>query len=167
MTSWASSSNSLRFRTANDGDVEELTDLINAAFVVERPIFGGDRLNAGEVRQRMETGAFILAEDEGGLAGCFYIELHGERGYLGLLSVDPSRQKSGIGSTLVAEAENRCRAAGCRHLDLRVVNVREGLPGFYQRLGYGETGTSPLPADAKPRVPCHFIHMSKSLHPSR
>lgn len=166
MTSWATSSNCLRFRTANDGDVAKLTDLINAAFVVERPIFGGDRLNAHEVRQRMETGAFILAEDEGGLAGCFYIELHGERGYLGLLSVDPPRQKSGFGSTLVAEAEDRCRAAGCRHLDLRVVSAREGLQGFYRRLGYEETGTSPLPADPKPRVPCHFIHMSKSLRPS-
>ena len=163
MTSSPNCSNALRFRTAASTDIEKLTALINAAFIVERPIFGGDRINAQEVRERLRTGQFILAEDEGGLAGCFYVELRGERAYLGLLSVDSSRQRSGIGSKLVAAAEDHCRSVGCRFLDLRIVSARQGLPEFYGRLGYSQTGTSRLPADVKPKVPCHFIHMSKPL----
>ena len=39
--------------------------------------------------------------DEGGLAGCVYLELRGERAYLGLLSVDPARQKADVSAISV------------------------------------------------------------------
>jgi hypothetical protein len=48
-------------------------------------------------------------------------------------------------------------------MDLRTVNVREELPAFYRRAGYTETGTEPFPPEANPRLPCHFIVMSKTL----
>jgi hypothetical protein len=53
--------------------------------------------------------------------------------------------------------------AGCHFMDLRIVNVRLELPGFYRRRGYIETGTVPFIAGLNPKVPCHFVEMSKSL----
>jgi GNAT superfamily N-acetyltransferase len=85
------------------------------------------------------------------------------RAYLGLLSVDPAHQHSGLGSVLMDAAEDYCRGQGSRFMDIKVVNLREELFGFYQRRGYVETGTSPFPTDVEIRLPCYFIDMSKPL----
>jgi GNAT superfamily N-acetyltransferase len=115
------------------------------------------------VRALLEKGKFLLAEDAGKLAGCVYIELRGERGYFGLLAVDPTLQRSGLGSRLVATAEDECRSAGCRFMDLTLVNLRTELPAFYRRFGYVESGTLPFPSDQHANQPCHLVMMSKPL----
>lgn len=86
-----------------------------------------------------------------------------ERAYLGLLAVDPAHQQSGLGSKLMDAAEDHCRGLGLRFMDIKVVNLREELAGFYRRRGYVETGTSAFPAEVKTKLPCHFIEMSKPL----
>src|SRR5271170_2267393 len=108
-------------RRAHEDDAPALVRLINAAFQVERFFLGCDRLNLAEVRSRMKRGEFLLLEDAGGLVGCVYAELRGERGYIGLLSVEPERQKSGLGRVLMNAAEEYFREHGCRMAELRVV----------------------------------------------
>ena len=163
MTKKHSPPNTARTRVASAADVDSLVALITAAFVVERPILGGDRTSPEGVRGYLERGTFLVAEDLNGLAGCVYIELRGDRGYIGLLSVEPARQGSGLGRLLMQAAEDFCREKKCVAVDLRVVSARAPLPEFYRHLGYAETHTSELPANARPIIPCHFIHMSKRL----
>jgi len=154
----------VRTRRAGSADVEGLTRLINAAFTVEQVAFDGDRVDAQGVRKYMSTGTFLLAEDAAGLAGCVYIEEHGERSYLGLLSVEPQRQGRGLGRKLMAEAEDFARRGGCQVMDLRVISPRAAqLLPFYVRLGYRETGTKPFPAELHSKVPGHYVVMSKQL----
>ena len=148
---------------AEPADVEALTRLINAAFSVEGFFIEGDRINSETVRNLMASGQFLIAQDNDGVAACVYLEPRGERAYLGLLSVDPSRQRSGLGSRLVAAAEDHARACGIHYMDLRIVNLRLELPEFYRRLGYLITGTSPFPPEATTKQPCHFVNMSKAL----
>jgi GNAT superfamily N-acetyltransferase len=155
--------NDRRIRLAQGADVKALAGLINIAFRVELPFIEGDRINADGVREYMKKGKFLLAEDRVGLAGCVYIEVRGDRGYLGLLGVEPRRQGTGLGRKLMDAAENLSRAANCVAIDLRILSARTPLPVFYRHLGYVETGTAPLPPDAPVKVPCHFILMSKSL----
>ncbi|HLG98796.1 MAG TPA: GNAT family N-acetyltransferase [Bryobacteraceae bacterium] len=150
-------------RIAEPADLDAVTALINLAFEVERFFIEGDRISLETVRDLAAKGNFILLEDTHGLAGCIYVELRDRRAYLGLLSVDPSRQRSGIGSRLVHAAEEHCRAAGCRFVDLRIVNLRQELPPFYRRLGYRETGTAPFTPGIVTKLPCHFIEMTKPL----
>jgi GNAT superfamily N-acetyltransferase len=115
------------------------------------------------VRQLLEKGKFLLFELAGKLLACVYVELRGERGYFGLLAVDPAQQRAGIGSRLIDAAEEYCRAAGCSFMDLTVVNLRKELPGYYRQRGYVENGTVPFPSDQyPPKMPCHLIKMSKS-----
>jgi GNAT superfamily N-acetyltransferase len=153
----------LRIRLAHASDAGALALLINTAFVVERPIFDGDRTSPEGVRAFLERGQFLIAEDAGGLAGCVYAEIRGDRGYIGLLAVHPSRQGTGLGRRLMAAAEEFFRDANCIATDLRVVSARTPLPAFYRHLGYTETRTGDIPAEARPKVPCHFIYMSKKL----
>lgn len=153
----------LHIRPALLREAEALAILINAAFRVELPFIDGDRINPDGVRAYMEKGKFLLAEDSAGLAGCVYVELQGERGYLGLLGVEPRRQGTGLGRRLMAAAEDFFRHKGCVAVDLRIVSARTPLPSFYRHLGYEETGTAPFPHDVPSKVPCHYIMMSKPI----
>jgi len=185
-------------RAAQPADADAITRLINSAFQVESFFKRGDRLGLAEVQARFAKGRFILAEENGVIIGCVYVEpgakraytgaepahtgakrahtgaepaytgaepahTGAERAYIGLLSVEPSLQGSGLGKRLMTAAEEYCRAAGCAFVDLRVVNLRTELPLFYRKLGYQQTGTEPFPTEAHTEVPCHFLIMSKSL----
>jgi GNAT superfamily N-acetyltransferase len=153
----------LRIRAAGNADVEALAALINNAFRVELPFIEGDRTSPDGVREYMKKGQFLLAEDSAGLAGCVYVELRGDRGYLGLLGVQPHRQGTGLGGKLMDAAEDYFRDAGCVAVDLRIVSARAPLPAFYRHLGYVETGTAPFPHDVPAKVPCHYILMFKPI----
>jgi N-acetylglutamate synthase-like GNAT family acetyltransferase len=152
-------------RRANDDDVPALTRLINAAFVVEQVVFDGDRVDDLGVRVYMSSGTFLVAEEAGALAGCVYIEARGDRSYLGLLSVRPELQGSGLGSRLVAAAESFARETGSRSIDLRVISARrEQLLPFYERRGYSLVRTEPFPANLVTKQPSHFLLLSKPLN---
>jgi len=150
-------------RAAVQSDIDSLARLINSAFRVEQPFIDGDRTNPDGVRTYMEKGKFLLAEDAAGLAGCVYVELRGDRGYLGILGVDPRRQGTGLGRRLMDAAEKCFRGAGCVAVDLRIVSARTPLPAFYRHLGYRETGTALFAPDVPVKVRCHYILMSKPL----
>jgi predicted N-acetyltransferase YhbS len=154
----------VELRIATAGDVEAITSVVNAAFrKAESFLIDRDRVDCDVVREFMQKGKFLVADEGGEMAGCVYVELHDDRAYLGLLSVDPERQNAGLGSMLMSEAERFCGDAGCKFMDLKIVSVRKELPSFYQHRGYVETGTAPFTAGLTPKEPCHFVKMSKPL----
>lgn len=151
-------------RVATPADAAKITGVINAAFRIAEEFFiDGNRITQAEVEKLLEKGSFLLAETGDQLDGCVYVELRGERSYLGLLSVDPGRQQGGLGSLLMNAAENYCRERGSRFMDILIVNLREDLPSFYRKRGYVANGTTPFPEDVETKIPCHFINMAKSL----
>jgi len=150
-------------RQAKTEDAESVSRLINDAFRSERFFSDEDRTNPNEVRDLMKKGIFLLADEEEKPIACVYLEPRGDRFYLGLLSVAPSRQKSGLGSFLMNAAEDYARSHGARAMDLQIVNVRTELPSYYRRFGYTETGTTPFPPHKKTKMPCHLVVYSKSL----
>lgn len=155
----------MEIRFAEESDLPALTGLINQAFKVEAFFIVRDRLIPEEALEYFRKGRFLLAEEDGVLAGVVYVELRGDRSYLGLLSVNPELQKTGLGRRLMAAAEEFAREMGSHHMDLTVVNLRTELPPFYRNLGYVENGTEPIREHMVPRVtqPCHFIRMTKPL----
>jgi GNAT superfamily N-acetyltransferase len=177
-------SRSVRVCIARPDDADRITTVINCAFRSAEEFFvEGDRVEVRDVLNFLSSGKFLLAESEDTLLGCVYVEPHPldsnrasncrpgfalaqsqERAYLGLLAVDPAHQQSGMGSMLMDAAEDHCRGLGLRFMDIKVVNLREELAGFYGRRGYVETGTSAFPAEVKTKLPCHFIEMSKPLN---
>lgn len=158
-----------KIRMAREGDREEIRRLINKAFAVERFLKkgGGDRLqDDGEYEQVWERGTFLVREENGALLGCVYVEPRGDRAYLGLLSIDPSRQGTGLGKQLNAAAEAFAREHGARWMDLRVVSPREEqLIPIYSKLGYAVTGREEYPDWLVPKmtIPGYFILMAKEL----
>lgn len=146
-------------RRAGSDDAVELTGIINLAFQVEKFFIAGDRIDAAQVRELQGRGEFLMAAG----AGCVYIEPRGERCYLGLLSVHPASQRTGLGRRLMQAAEDRSRELGCGFMDLRVVNLRVELFPFYRHLGYAEVGTSDFIPGVATLLPCHMVNLSKAL----
>jgi predicted N-acetyltransferase YhbS len=152
-------------RTATQADFDSILNLINSAFQVERFFKNRDRLDIADLQSHFVSGTFLLTEEAQRITGCIYVSRHNDRAYFGLLAIDPARQKTGIGRRLVAAAEEFARETGARFMDLRIINLRQELPGIYEKLGYQVTGTAPYPSERNHLLsqPVHFICMSKEL----
>lgn len=158
----------MNVRIATPRDAAALAKVINAAFVVESFFKVGDRTSADEISSMMVAGSEFLVVDavtdgHQDIAACVHLKCKDDRAYLGMLSVDPARQRQGLGRRLVEAAEARARERGCRVVDMHIVNLREELPAYYRALGYAETGTLPFSDPQLSTRACHFVVMSKSL----
>jgi len=150
-------------RQGEPADVARLVELINRAFAVTRAFRLGSRTHEDQVRQMMKDGTFLLMMEDDALVACVYLRVTGKRAYLGTLSVEPAQQKRGLGSRMMRVAEEFCRAAGSKAIDIRIVNVRTELPEIYHKWGYVETGTLPADAITDATEPIHFVTMAKEL----
>ena len=62
-------------RLAQPADAERITTVINSAFRRAEGFFvDSDRIDAGSVLNFLNSGKFLLAESEGSLLGCVYVE---------------------------------------------------------------------------------------------
>ncbi|MNU28222.1 Acetyltransferase (GNAT) family protein [compost metagenome] len=153
------------FRPATSSDVAALHRLVESAYrgdsakagwTHEADLLGGQRTDEAELLGIIaDTGRVILlaevdANGERLLTGCVQVADQGEGlAYLGLLTVDPARQASGLGRLLIdaAEAEARSRFAATR-MEMTVIRQRSELIAWYERRGYAQTGeTRPFPLD--------------------
>ncbi|HXO21685.1 MAG TPA: N-acetyltransferase [Thermoanaerobaculia bacterium] len=79
----------------------------------------------------------LVAEEEGQIAGFVIAGLASRgRGHIVTLDVPPEGQGKGIGSRLLAAAEERLFNRGARAILLETVAGEEGARGFYERHGY-------------------------------
>ncbi|HVF40360.1 MAG TPA: GNAT family N-acetyltransferase [Gemmatimonadaceae bacterium] len=160
----------MKARVARASDVPELVRVINLAYRVEDFFIDGDRTDAAEILARMqESNSFFLVIDRENtpqLAAGVLVEIRGTRGYFAMLSVDPALQGNGLGRALIGAIEEHCRAAGCKALDMEIVDLRRELPAFYAAFGFKPTETIPFNKPFKLKMEAQLVLMSKSLHPA-
>jgi len=165
---------------ATTDDVEKLVPLINSAYRGEASRKGwtteADLLD-GELRTDIPTltalmqkeGVMMLkhVEDDGSITGCVFLQVQSGRLYLGMLSVSPGKQDSGIGKRLLHAAEAVAHGNQCSSIFMNVISLRLELIAWYERRGYCRTGeTKPLPDDHRfgiPRQPLEFAIMEKKI----
>ena len=158
-------SSPLRIRIADAADGPRLIPVIKSAFAIEA-FLEGTRTDNERLADTMSKGDVLVAEDSSDqLLGCVYTEVRGERGYMGMLAVDPAHQGTGLATRIVAAAEEHLRRLGCEAVDIIVLSLRPDLPPLYRRFGYAETGTQEFHPSRKlkPGTECHGIVMSKLL----
>lgn len=159
------SKSDIHIRLATMDDRTAMMPAINEAFAIEK-FLEGTRTDEARLAEMMEGGEFLVAHDaHGKIVASVYVEIKGERGYLGMLAVDPAEQGKGLGRLMVDAVEDYCRNKGCSGVDLVVISLRTDLPPFYRKLGYVETRTEEFHPSRKlkPGVLCHCIVMSKEF----
>jgi GNAT superfamily N-acetyltransferase len=138
------SAQGLHTRIAEDRDLASIVSLINYAFADENPYLLQDRVDFEEIRGLMQRGNFLLVEETGKIIALIYAEVLGQgRGYLGLLVVDPTKRRDGLGKRLLLAGEDFCRQRGCRFIEGTVINRRPDLLERYKRRGFRVVGETP------------------------
>lgn len=176
-------SNEIVLIPATEADFAEIIDLANRAYRGTGPeaswnvenVIEGQRTDASLLRDDLASSpeaVLLLWRDQpdASLLGCVFLE-PAEQGawYLGLLAVDPRRQKSQLGRSLLAAAEEYAHGRGARRIRMSVLHVRETLIAWYLRRGYTLTGeTKPFPyGDARFGRPLrddlYFVTLERDL----
>ena len=130
----------MRIREARPEDAPAL-----AALLAELGYPDGDeRVRSRVAAFACDPSSFVLvAEDGGRLLGAASATvmplLHEDGGWcrLSALVVSESSRRAGVGRALVADAEGRARAGGCRYLEVTSGerSDREAAHAFYEALG--------------------------------
>lgn len=155
----------LRYRIATEKDVAPLVALVNAAFSIEE-FLEGTRTDPDRLANVMAKGEMLVAEAaDGRMVGTLFMEKRDPVAYLGMLAVDPAQQRLGIARRLMAEAERRLRQAGCKTVEIIVLNMRPELVPLYCSWGFREVGTTEFTPSrsVKPGIEIHGIRMEKPL----
>ena len=146
----------MQFRRATLTDVPAIVALVESAYrgdasragwTTEADFLDGRRTDEAEVTACIERGVILLAEEAGAIVACANVAEEDGAGYFGMFSVVPTRQGSGIGSRVLAEAERIVRDEWkLPAMRMTVIDIREELAAFYVRRGYVRTGVKkPFP----------------------
>ena len=182
----------LSVRPAAPADAEAVVDLVQDAYrgeggagrwTTEAHLVRGQRTTAAEVvgHIRAERSAVLVTEDTDGLLACCHIKAlpprppetddAPPRAYFGMFAVRPGHQGGGIGRALVTAGERWARDAwDAAVMEMQVIDGREELLAWYDRLGYQRTGRSiPFPLDNEDDRPIvaglSFVVLEKALTP--
>lgn len=79
--------------------------------------------------------AVLLLREGDALAASVMVGFDGHRGWVYYLAVDPERQRTGLGRTMMDAAEAWLRARGAPKIQLMVRDDNEAALGFYEALG--------------------------------
>ncbi len=169
----------LKITPATNNDLAQIAALVNSAYrgesskkgwTTEADLLDGQRTDANELAKQLQAdGNTILkyTNDDGNIAGCVYLHKKGHAMYLGMLTVNPVLQATGIGKQLMAAAEQFAAKQGCTKVEMTVISARHELIAWYNKRGYTFTGeTRPFPVDTKfgvAKQPLEFIVMEKQL----
>lgn len=173
----------LSFRRAEAADVEAIVRLVNSAYrgessragwTTEADLLGGQRTDAGEVRELIETDdSLILLGHQGpDLAGSLHLMREGGSAYLGMFAIQPTLQGAGLGKRFIDEAERIAREEWqAQTLRMSVITLRQELIAYYERRGYRRTGELlPFPTDPRCGIPqvsgLQLTVLEKPLNPA-
>ncbi|WPU91179.1 GNAT family N-acetyltransferase [Mucilaginibacter sabulilitoris] len=133
-------------------DIPELNILINSAYrgeeskkgwTTETDLIGGIRIDEDMLREYFSNEAITIlkyTDDNSRITGSVYLEVKGDKLYLGMFSVSPVLQGKGVGRALLEEAELIAKQLNCHTITMTVIRSRTELISWYERRGYAFTG---------------------------
>lgn len=169
----------LTISIATTSDVTQLVQLVNSAYrgdtskqgwTTEADLLDGIRIDESSLTDLIKRPAACLlkcSNEKGELLGCVYLHHNQYEMYLGMLTVSPEKQASGIGKQLLSASEEYAQQQGCKAITMTVISVRDELIAWYERRGFRRTGEKqPFPNDPRfgiPKQPLEFVVMKKDL----
>ena len=164
---------------ATIADAAELSALINSAYrgetskkgwTTEADLLEGTRTSEEELISIIASSNHYLLKfirDEK-IIGSVLLIAKKEVLYLGMLTVSPELQNSGIGKQLLQAAEQLAQQLELSRIQMTVIGIRKKLLAWYMRNGYEDTGVrEPFPFGEGDKAltsePLDFIVLEKKL----
>ncbi|QOG01653.1 GNAT family N-acetyltransferase [Flavobacterium sp. MDT1-60] len=160
-------------------DIPALNILINSAYrgetskkgwTTEANLLEGKRTNEEELMETIlnPKNTILKYTENDQIIGSVLLVEKQHQLYLGMLTVSPELQNSGIGKKLLAEAENHAKSLGLSSIIMTVISVREELIAWYKRHGYVDTGEREAFPESEihvtvSEVPLEFIFLEKRI----
>ena len=160
-------------------DVSTLNQLINSAYrgesskkgwTTEANILEGKRTTEAELIEIIQDNKNTILKftKNNEILGCVLLVEKKSQLYLGMLTVVPDLQNSGIGKKLMEQAEIQALKLGLSKVVMTVISVREELISWYKGKGYVDTGVrEPFPtSDVYTNIsdkPLEFIVLEKKI----
>jgi GNAT superfamily N-acetyltransferase len=151
----------MHLEPAQISDLPALHDLIEGAYrgdsaklgwTHEANLLGGQRTDLPALKAMLADPAqtILILRDGDEIDACVALADHGNGlAYLGMFTVAPARQATGIGRLLLAASEEHAASAfGANRIEMTVIAQRLELIAWYERRGYRLTGERrPFPAN--------------------
>ena len=160
-------------------DVSALNKLINSAYRGESSKIGwtteADLLEGGRTTEKElieiiqdKKNTILKFTENDQMLGCVLLIEKENLLYLGMLTVSPELQNSGIGKKLLQQAEILASELGLSKIGMTVITVREELISWYKRHGYEDTGArEPFPVSdvfsQTSKEPLEFMVLEKRI----
>lgn len=160
-------------------DIPALNLLINSAYrgesskkgwTTEADLLEGKRTTEEELTQTIQDpkNTILKFTENGKIISSVLLVEKEHQLYLGMLTVSPELQNSGIGRKMLAEAENHAKSLGLNAIIMTVISVREELIAWYKRNGYIDTGEREAFPQSEIHVnisekPLEFIYFEKKI----
>lgn len=145
-------SNQYNIQPAIAPDVPAIIKIVNSAYhgqadskswTSEGHLVSGPRITEENLHNYIQQPNITIlrcADEQGSIVGCVLLEKKQDTLYLGMLSVDPQIQASGIGKLLLSAAETFARQHQYKTITITVIDRRVELIDWYKRKGYKPTG---------------------------
>lgn len=139
-------------QTVTQNDIPVITKLVNSAYqgepgskswTSEGHIVTGQRTTEDIVHNLLQQTSITMLkciDEQQVIVGCVLLEKKENTLYLGMLSVDPQLQTSGIGKLLLQGSEAFARDHQYNSITITVIDRRHELIDWYKRKGYRPTG---------------------------
>lgn len=169
------------WRHATSDDIPALIGLVTSAYrgessklgwTSEADLLGGQRIDSAMLAETIDDPSqqLLIFEDSGSPAACVAVERREGYGYVGMVTVSPTQQRSGWGVRLLDTAEAIIRDGWqLKRARMTVIAQRPELIAWYIRKGYADTGeTAPFPYGdpsfgAPKRDDLYFVILEKAL----
>lgn len=138
----------IEIRPITPADAGEVLTLQRAAFVQEAQIYGSTDMppltqTLEELEAELVENLGRVAVDGHRIVGALRARLDGELLLIGRIAIAPDQQGRGIGSQLLAAAEQAGKDAGAREAELFTGSLSEANLRLYEREGYSESERIP------------------------
>ncbi|MEY4013006.1 MAG: hypothetical protein RIT22_2130 [Bacteroidota bacterium] len=160
-------------------DIVSLNTLINSAYrgefskkgwTTEAHLLEGSRTTEVELLDIIQDASHTILKysDNGKIIGCVLLKVKANELYLGMLTVSPDLQNSGIGKKLLRQAEVFAVEMQLPKIVMTVITVRVELIAWYKRNGYVDTGArEPFPVsdvfNPTTKEPLEFMVLEKVI----
>ena len=141
-----------KIRIATKQELDEIMQLVNSAYRGESSrsgwtteadlIAGNVRIDKPSLLEVFETSGsvILLYQQDQQIIGCVNLQQKTDHLYLGMFSVSPSHQNTGIGKKLLKAADEYALQMGLATIHMSVIAFRDELISWYKRNGYVDTG---------------------------